>query len=313
MSVSLCTALLLAGCIKDRSSLPNSDPKDNIEIALKVENVEDPDNGLNIESKEHLILTPEVKAEQGVNLEYKWTLTKTSDNTILEDEIISKDKNLDYVVDRPESSEPYQLTFTVINKDKSDLELSHTWPLYVHGFVASGIVVADTKDDKTTDLSYLKSPVITRAYTGEAKTKMHLLGDKAPEMLVSSMNYGIEGNILFKYVNHLWITSQDGKFFRYDLKTFAPMADSTDGKLFLYTPDGDFKVFGSRGAGQLYTAFTSAGIYAFRPKQNVNSFSVPIAETLSKPSNNLIVGNPNNLGETKDVTGTTKKKASPRL
>ena len=298
--------LALGGCIKDRSMLPTEGPGSNLAVSLEIEGVENVDDGINVESFDKLMLSPTVTGGEGVNLEYRWTLSKSSDVNELGEEVIANTKDLDAVIERTESTAPYKLTFTVINKDMSDLELSTTWDLYVSGFIASGLVVADTKDGSKTDLSYIKSKAVSRAYEGEPKSKMHLLlPGNAPSSPATGLYYSAEGYIFSSHGNHLWMTTADGRLFRYDVKTFAPAAVSDDGNLFLYRPGGSIKVYTAVSAGQLFVAMTDAGAYSFVQKTKGNlSFSVPVSDAsvdVSVPSNGLIAGQANNMASNRDV------------
>ncbi|MBR8729856.1 hypothetical protein IX332_001180 [Porphyromonas levii] len=285
----LSLAFGLGSCVKDRSTLPDSTSIPLVEI----EGGENKD--LTVEYQGTLIVEPKVKASESTNLAYRWTLTTTSNPSKIDKDTISEAPVLDYVMKREKSTSPYTLTFTVIDRDHNNLEYSTSWNVYVNGIIISGLVIADTEDGVTSNLSYIKSSDLSRTYSGEEKRMMHLFGNetyiKIPS-LVSRLTYSIEGSNLFSHTPRLWAVTKDGKLTLYDVDNdnFKVKYTSEDQSIFLYKSEpSTFKVHNLLVTGPVLSAYTSEGVYTLTPRSGTSQFSLPI-DLKSKPSNGIIAG-----------------------
>lgn len=287
MYVSL--AFGLVSCVKDRSTLPDATSIPLVEIEV------DENKDLTVDFQDKLIVKPKIKASESANLGYRWTLTTTSDPNKVDKETIGEEATLEFVMVREKSSSPYTLTFTVIDKDNDNLEYSTSWNVYVNGSIISGLVIADTDDGLTSNLSYIKSPEVSRAYSGEEKRMIHLLSaeplTKIPS-LVSSLSYSIEGYSIFPHTSRLWAITTDGKLTLFDVDNFKVKNTSDNQSIFLYKSDPSaFKVHNLLVTGSVLSAYTSDGFYTLDPKSRTSQFSLPISvDKVSKPSNGIISG-----------------------
>lgn len=289
----------LHGCIKDNSQLPdiNSIP------AIEIEAGDSKD--ISIEFRDSLKLTPVVKAPGSKNLGYRWTLTTTTDPNKLNKDTISKSAKLEYLMTREKSSSPYTLSFTVIDRDHGDLEYSTSWNVYVNGAIISGLLVADTEDEKTSNLTYIKSSSLSRSYSGQEKRLSDMLSVsplKKVEGLISHLTYSMEGYSFFPHTNRLWATTREGKLILFDMDNFKTLKTSKDNQLFLYKAKPDeFKVQDILVAGPTLLASTNEGFYSVTPKAKVNQFTLPLSTSrISRPSKGLIAGL-SDTGATQDI------------
>lgn len=119
-----------------------------------------------------LSLSPKV-SQDGVatpDFSYEWRLALTS--SVFNDEfvVISTEKNLNEVISRRPSNEPYYLWYVV--KDKtSGLDYSISWKLMVVSSAGDGLIVADTRDGQNSNVSFIKASCFSSGYTNPVLIK----------------------------------------------------------------------------------------------------------------------------------------------
>ncbi|MFD0761314.1 PKD-like family lipoprotein [Lutibacter aestuarii] len=99
------------------------------------------------------------------NLEYQWSINLEPNDTLYT--IISEERNLNYEVRfKPNvSGKFHQLVYTVTDKING-LDYIMAWPVKVLNNIGEGIVIAETTDNVTTDISHIMSPKVTTNFEG---------------------------------------------------------------------------------------------------------------------------------------------------
>lgn len=109
-----------------------------------------------------LIITPEVSREgvQAEDLSYEWRITKKPGSALTEYDILGKEETLKAVITLAPSPDFYTLWLRVTDKT-TGLISGLTWRVIVESPVNQGLIVADSDDDKNSDLSIIQDTVFT--------------------------------------------------------------------------------------------------------------------------------------------------------
>lgn len=101
------------------------------------------------------------------DLSYEWLLNFSPNDTVFA--LVGEQKNLDYEVRLPPNkSGTNHLLYYKITDNQNNLTYSVAWPLTVKNNIGEGLVIAETSDGLTTDISHIMSPEVTAGYTGES-------------------------------------------------------------------------------------------------------------------------------------------------
>ena len=122
--------------------------------------------------QEQLDITPKIQPEKP-GLQYQWALTDIP-NSAGELEVISTEKELHYIMNRPVSAQPYYLLLTVTDTENGELQNTCIWTVYVQGTFTSGLLVADSKGE-TSDFTYIKNQTVSELYDKEEKIYRQIL------------------------------------------------------------------------------------------------------------------------------------------
>lgn len=226
-----------------------------------------------------LIIEPKLgENSSNRNLSFKWQITEKPDLHNLKLEEIGKELKLEYHVVKPIASQPYHLFLTITDHDNSDLEYIYSWPVTVQGPFISGLVIADTQNSgSTSDLNYIKSRTLSTHYTGEENQKRNILKDAGNAILgkVKKIDYAYWGNLFFGPSRFLWVSTDEGQLYKYDLKDFKLVGSLEDDKIIIYkSGSDDIKVYNHFSAGRYYFLDTSSGIYRTGRSKNETSFTI---------------------------------------
>ncbi len=106
-------------------------------------------------------------------LAYEWSINPIPGSLQRGDfEVISREKNLKYRVDfvptvDMERWHLHELVLTVIDT-QNGLKYITSYPLSVRNSIGEGLVIAETYDGQTTDISHIMSSAVTSLYSGES-------------------------------------------------------------------------------------------------------------------------------------------------
>lgn len=116
---------------------------------------------------DNLVVEPKLNNEglAESQLDYEWKINLEPNDTMYQ--VLSKELNLNEQIAFKPTNPGYahQLVFTVTDLE-SDLKYIMSWPVTVLNNIGEGIVVAETYDGITTDISHIMSEEVTTDYTG---------------------------------------------------------------------------------------------------------------------------------------------------
>lgn len=102
---------------------------------------------------------------QSPDLSYEWRLALTSNWSNKEYAVVGTEKNLSAFINKNPSSEPYFLWYVVTDKS-TGLQYSKTWKLMVTSSAGDGLLVADTQDGTTSDITLVRANCLSSNYNG---------------------------------------------------------------------------------------------------------------------------------------------------
>ena len=286
--IACCATLFLSSCYDDQSTLATNFID---EVVIDTTGIKQEQF---IGYQELLTIDPSIRvgASDGESrLQYEWSLAYFSSSNS-EFEVISTDKRFSEVISRPISSAPYTLKLTVTDTANDDLQYLCLWKVYVQSSFLDGLLISDTKDGATSDLTLVLNNQLTVNYDKEEKVYRQILekANGAPyNKLMTALTYEKFGNAMIagSGVNQVWAITSDGDCIRFNNQDFSINGISDDESIITYKPAGlEFKSL-FRGY-QMFFAYTTAGFYSFM-NVAVNTFGwYDAAMTGYRPDNDVV-------------------------
>lgn len=206
--------------------------------------------------------------EDNDNYTYTWELNEVPDENQFQ--IISTERELHVTVPNGISTTPYLLKLTVKDTE-NDLEYLFWWDLYIQSAFLDGLVISDTKDGATSDLTLVLNQKLTTNYAGkEEKIFRDILasGSSAAAYpgLLRSLTPMLFGYIYSKPKHYLWATDQNGELVRFNCEDYSV---ASGGDVLLYASEGQkfYKLFGTgnnKSCQTLMVAMSNAGNYCIQ-------------------------------------------------
>lgn len=280
----------ITGCYDDKSTYPVS-PIDEVVIG-EAGFPEEIHTGY----LEELVMAPTITVagrNDDRGLKYEWAITELG-SLSSDFEVVSTEKELHIIVNRPVSFVPYTIKLTVTDEKHGGLQYLRTWKMHVQSVFTDGLLISDTFDGQTSDFTYIKNRTLSVNYTDEEKIYRNILtqANGAPyEGLLSSLTYEVEGNTTgtLTHMNQIWALTPDGYCTRFDCEDFSVNGDSDSESLLTYKPDG-FRFYRFFKAVQLFYAITSHGIYSFTITKNTFGWYDPLIKD-AEISGNVVAAN----------------------
>lgn len=219
---------------------------------------------------EQLDVIPEISRGNAVNpsgLEYKWELSDEADDRSKTYTEIGTDAELHEVINNLVATQPYYLRLTVTDKENGDLQAVQLWKVYVQSSFIDGLLISDTKDNTTSDFTFIKNKDLTLDYTKEEKIYRNILEEAtgAPyDKLMSSLTYEIMGNFGSVHTNQIWAITDNGYCVRFNTEAFTESGNADSEALLTYKPEG-MKFYNFFKGENYFFANTSNGIYSINP------------------------------------------------
>lgn len=225
-------------------------------------------------------------------LKYEWDLTELPTTSNTEYETISTDKELHKKISRSIASTPYTLKLTVTDTNNGNLQYINSWKVYVQSSFVDGLLISDTKDGTTSDLSFIKNKNITLNYNKEEKIYRDILNNangKPYNGLMTSLTYEVQGYTTYEttHLNQVWALTQNGDCVRFNCEDFSINGNSDSESLIAYKPAG-LKFLKLFKGYQDFFAYTTKGIYSFL-MANDNRFGWYDTSAVGYTINNNIV------------------------
>lgn len=107
-----------------------------------------------------LRLSPKVSPANDPDLAYEWKITVTSNGNETTFSKLSEEKDLERVITQAPSQKPYSLVFTVTNK-RTGVQYMQRYNVYVISRMGDGVLVADTRDGATSDISLVRNKYVS--------------------------------------------------------------------------------------------------------------------------------------------------------
>lgn len=231
------------------------------------------------------------------NYSYRWELNEYPQSPDFE--VIGTERELHTVLNNPISNRDYVLKLTVTDL-ANELEFLFSWQFYIQPAFLDGLVVSDTKDGTTSDLTLIMNDRLTIDYAGKPeKIFRNILATASGEPyqgLLGSLFPTMYSMITSTSFHYLWAIDEHGTPVRFDCTDFSR---STERDVLLYRYEGQriFRIF-------TFTANTSstAGWYMMTSHGNYNltgtaskTFSMPNqAFSRSTIKNNILAWSPYN-------------------
>ena len=200
-------ATVLVSCYEDKSTLDTTKAP-LIEI--------DPDGEypsvIRVSYMEILDIDPVVRIgdDPYPDISCVWTVNDSPDSD--DYTIISEEKRLNRSLENPATGGYYSLILTVSDHKTGNIQ-QKIWDLAITGY-PTGILVAETQDGITSDISLISEPAISENYSEELSVirGINELAHGAPlSSLIRSVNYGLIGNTWSTYYNLAMVITEDNK------------------------------------------------------------------------------------------------------
>ena len=179
----ICAGLLFAACLtscyKDKST--HGEVKGRITVDFDSDDIIDirysdlgpVEQQISLINGAMLALSPIIIKEGDAHpdLSYLWELSITADNLRETNfSILGNEKDVSWVVTRAPNTEPYTLRYTVTD-NATGIASVNKLKIMVGSSAGDGIIVADTRDGATSDLTLVRNKYISNNYTKETSYK----------------------------------------------------------------------------------------------------------------------------------------------
>lgn len=154
---------------------------------------------LNVFQFDHLQVNPKLLTElNSADLAYEWRINLSPNDTATF--VVSNTKDLDAEIRlKPNvSGNYYRLIYQVTDK-RNGLKYINSWKLNIRNSIGQGLVIAETSDGRSTDLSHIMSPLVTNNYQKES-IKRHIysaVNGTQIDGIVKQMRFNVEVSALF--------------------------------------------------------------------------------------------------------------------
>lgn len=208
------------------------------------------------------VLTKGGKPLDDESFTYCWEMNYTPNG--MEFEVIGTERELHTLLTNAISTRNYLLKLTVCDETEG-LEYLFTWNVYIQTAFLDGLVVCDTRDGQTSDLSLILNNRLTMNYTKDEVIYRNIVeastGAHYPSLL-GSLYPNTQGYI-YSSRHFLWAIDSDGKLVRFDCENYS----SAGGDDMMVYSDGQkvsdvFSTTSNAAVTSYRIALTNQGHYA---------------------------------------------------
>ena len=281
----LTVAAFMTGCYKDKSTLATN-PING--VVIDTAGMSGP---LYVDYAGRITLSPSV-TKDGVknpdNLIYEWSMSVNSTSpeyVVLGDEI-----ELDTVITHPIATTPYDLVLKV-NDPENGLDTYMNWKIYVRSAFVDGLLIADSKDGVTSDMTFIKNKSLTTNYTGEEVIYRNVFATagKTYDRLISSLAMVTVGSTTGgTHTNYVLGTDSEGSLIGFD---FMDLSELEPNEVAIYmspSPVQDILYISQT----LLVPLADGSVYGGLQTASTIPFSVPYTTVLLNASNGVFVSIP---------------------
>ena len=154
--------LWFTSCYEDKSSfVTNLIPE--VQISINDKNQE---NSIYVGYQSPVDIVPSITQDgfDGSNLRYEWAVTEEPSTSNPVYEIIGTEKDFHGIINRPISNGAYTLKLTVTDVANDNLQYIYSWELYVQSSFLDGLLIADSENGTTTDLTLINNSQKKKEY-----------------------------------------------------------------------------------------------------------------------------------------------------
>jgi hypothetical protein len=216
--IILLSVLALNSCFTDKSGLDTNKIDEIVIEAASMPSI------LRVDYLGEVNFEPTVKKGEETNpsgVSYRWEINQTPGSATLV--VLGTDRVLSTTIKNQIISVPYTLVFTARDEEHG-IEYQKSWPLYVSSAFREGIVVADTKDGSTSDISLIMDNDITTSYSDGVDIKYNLwetsTGNPHPS-LIKSISYTLHKPSAILTKNIITAIFQDKDISMYDCQDYS--------------------------------------------------------------------------------------------
>lgn len=161
LSLFLLAIVAFISCKKDLSTLDTS--------SIEGLTLDTTGNGiLNVFQFDHLIVNPKIKtALKEADLTYEWRINLIPNDTASQTIATTKDLNVEIILTPNNFAKYYRLYYAITDKT-TGLKYITTWQLNIKNSIGEGLVIAESTDGLSSDISHIMSPLITPDLTTES-------------------------------------------------------------------------------------------------------------------------------------------------
>jgi len=116
-----------------------------------------------------LVFKPKINIEglNSAHLKYEWKINLVPGD--INYRVIGTERDLEFEARlKPTNANEFYQVLYVITDTTNNLQYVMSWPLAIRNSIGEGLVVAETADGTTTDLSHIMSPLVTPDYNSES-------------------------------------------------------------------------------------------------------------------------------------------------
>lgn len=188
LRLTIVYGIFTSACYDDKSNLDLNKIPDVVIDTTGIESL------IRVVQFDSLKLNPKVTKNGSSNgLTYKWLISDMPFTDAMHWINIGNDMHLKTVIKLSPGIKPYLLWF-IVRDTALRVEYSHKWNLEISSEFDEGLVIADSKDGKNSDLSLWMAPEITGGFKGKDRLKRHIYStanDKLLPGIVKEMSYTV--------------------------------------------------------------------------------------------------------------------------
>ncbi len=294
--ITLLAAAALTACIEDKTSFP-TDSVDDITVT-------DIADGSVVRNGylEPFDFAPTLmqgdRTLDDENYSYRWELNEYPQSPDFE--VIGTERELHTVLNNPISNRDYVLKLTVTDL-ANELEFLFSWQLYIQPAFLDGLVVSDTKDGTTSDLTLIMNDRLTINYAGKPEKIFRDIlatatGSAYPGLLdrLFPTCQGYYDNC----THYLWAIDENDNPVRFECTDYSQSAEKD---ILLYRYEGQrvsriFSFSTSPATSNSWFMMTTHGNYRLSPMNDI-TFGMPNPAVNSSMKNDICAWTPYNGGD----------------
>lgn len=292
--ITLLAAVALTACIEDKTSFP-TDTVDDI-VATDIADGSVVRNGYLEPFDFAPTLMQGDRPLDDEHYSYRWELNEFPKS--IDFEVIGTERELHTVLNNPISTSSYILKLTVTDL-ANELEFLFSWNLYIQPAFLDGLVVSDTKDGTTSDLTLIMNDRLTIDYAGKPeKIFRNILssatGNPYPGLL-DRLFPVYQGYIYSSPSHYLWAIDEQDNPVRFNCSDFSQSAEKD---ILLYRYEGQrvsriFSFSTNNAVTSSWYMMTTHGNYSLNPTNDI-TFGMPNPAFSSSMKNNICAWTPFN-------------------